>query len=68
MYSVGVWPETKQVVVAKGVISPLAAYAPIAAEIVMVNTPGVTSSDLSTFTYHHRRRPLYPFEPDATYG
>lgn len=67
MYSVGIWPERYRVVVAKGVMSPLAAYAPIAAEIVMVNTPGVTSSDLSTFTYHHRRRPLYPFEMDATY-
>ncbi|MHB8646051.1 MAG: M81 family metallopeptidase, partial [Thermomicrobiales bacterium] len=50
MYAVGVWPERYQVVVAKGVMSPLAAYAPVAAEIVMVNTPGVTSSDLSTFT------------------
>jgi microcystin degradation protein MlrC len=67
MYSVGIWPEKKQVIVAKGVNSPIAAYGPIAAEIVMVNTPGVTSSDLSTFTYHHRRRPLYPFEEDATY-
>jgi microcystin degradation protein MlrC len=67
MYSVGIWPERYQVVVAKGVMSPLAAYAPIAAEIVMVNTPGVTSSDLSTFTYHRRRRPLYPFEMEATY-
>ena len=43
--------------------SPSPAYAPIAAEIILVNTPGVTSSDLSTFTYRHRRRPLYPFEP-----
>ncbi|HEY8292976.1 MAG TPA: M81 family metallopeptidase [Thermomicrobiales bacterium] len=67
MYSLGIWPEKKQVIVAKGVNSPLAAYAPIAAEIIFVNTPGVTSSDLSTFTYHHRRRPLYPFEMDATY-
>jgi microcystin degradation protein MlrC len=67
MYSVGVWPERKQVVVAKGVHSPRPAYTPIAAEIVLVNTPGATSSDLSTFNYHHRRRPLYPFEEDATY-
>jgi hypothetical protein len=22
----------------------------------------VTSADLSRFTYHHRRRPLFPFE------
>ena len=44
-----------------------AAYAPIAAEIVLVNTPGVTTSDLSRFTYTRRRRPLYPFELDAAY-
>jgi microcystin degradation protein MlrC len=67
MYSVGVRPESFQVVVAKGVVSPRPAYAPIAAEIVLVNTPGVTTSDLSQFNYTRRRRPLYPFETDATY-
>src|SRR5439155_26738008 len=67
MYSVGVRPETKHVVVAKGVVSPRPAYEPIAAQVVLVNTPGVTTSDLSRFTYHRRRRPLYPFEPDAEY-
>jgi microcystin degradation protein MlrC len=68
MYSVGVRPETRHVVVAKGVHSPRPAYEPIAAQLVFVNTPGVTSSDLSRFRYQHRRRPLYPFEPDATYS
>jgi microcystin degradation protein MlrC len=67
MYSVGVQPERYKVVVAKGVQSPRPAYEPIAAEIVLVNTPGVTTSDLSYFTYEQRRRPLYPFEKDATY-
>jgi microcystin degradation protein MlrC len=67
MYSVGVWPERKRVIVAKGVHSPRPAYTPIAAEVILVDTPGATSSDLSTFTYHARRTPLYPFEPDATY-
>jgi microcystin degradation protein MlrC len=67
MYSVGVRPESKKVVVAKGVVSPRPAYEPIAAQIVLVNTPGVTTSDLSRFEYQHRRRPLYPFEPEATY-
>ena len=67
MYSVGVQPERYKVVVAKGVQSPRPAYEPIAAEIILVNTPGVTTSDLSYFTYQHRRRPLYPFEKDATY-
>ena len=63
--SVGVHPEDYQVVVAKGVVSPRPAYEPIAAEILLVNTPGVTSADLSTFRYHHRRRPLFPFERDG---
>jgi microcystin degradation protein MlrC len=67
MYSVGVQPERYKVVVAKGVQSPRPAYEPIAAEIVLVNTPGVTTSDLSTFAYRHRRRPLFPFEREATY-
>lgn len=67
MYSLGIRPEGKQIVVAKGVHSPRPAYGPIAAEIILVNTPGVTTSDLSLFAYEHRRRPLYPFEPEATY-
>lgn len=66
-YSVGVRPERFKVVVAKGVVSPRPAYMRIAKEIVLVNTPGVTTSDLSFFTYHRRRQPLYPFEPDTTY-
>jgi microcystin degradation protein MlrC len=67
MYSLGIRPEEKKVVVAKGVVSPRPAYQPIAAEIILVNTPGATTADLSFFNYQRRRRPLYPFEPDATY-
>ena len=67
MYSIGIFPERCRVVIAKGVVSPRAAYEPIAREIIMANTPGVTSADLSTFDYRHRRRPLYPFEEDARY-
>jgi microcystin degradation protein MlrC len=48
-------------------VAPRAAYEPIAAQILLVNTPGVTTADLSRFTYQRRRRPLYPFEPDAAY-
>lgn len=67
LYSLGIRPEAKRVIVAKGVVAPRAAYEPIAAQIMLVNTPGVTSSDLSGFAYVHRRRPLYPFESDAVY-
>ncbi len=67
MYHIGIWPEEYRVVVAKGVVSPRPAYQPIAAEIILVNTPGVTTADLSFFDYKRRRRPLYPFETDVTY-
>jgi microcystin degradation protein MlrC len=66
-YAVGVRPEDYHVIVAKGVVSPRPAYQPIAAEMLQVNTAGASSADLSTFEYHRRRRPLYPFERDATY-
>jgi microcystin degradation protein MlrC len=67
IYSIGIRPEGRRIIVAKGVVAPRAAYEPIAAQILLVNTPGVTAADLSRFTYHRRRRPLYPFEPDAAY-
>jgi len=67
MYSAGIVPERYKVVVAKGVVSPRPAYEPIASRIILVNTPGVTTSDLSFFEYHRRRTPLYPFEEDARY-
>ena len=60
--SLGIRPEERRVIVAKGTISPQAAYRPIAGKVILVNTPGDTSSDLNLFTYKHRRKPLHPFE------
>ena len=68
MYHIGIIPERYKIVVAKGVVSPRPAYQPIAGKVILVNTPGVTTADMSTFTYHHRRIPLYPMELDAEYG
>jgi microcystin degradation protein MlrC len=58
----GLDPKRFQVIVAKGVHAPVAAYAPVCPTLIRVNTPGVTSADLTHFAYRHRRRPLYPFE------
>lgn len=63
--SCGLDPATFQVLVAKGVHAPVAAYAPICRHLVRVSTPGVTSADLTRLTYHCRRRPLFPFEPET---
>jgi hypothetical protein len=27
-----------------------------------VNTPGVTTADMTTLPFRHRRRPMFPFE------
>lgn len=60
--SLGLDPLSYKAIVAKGVHSPMAAYGPIAREVLQVDTPGVTSADLSRFSYRHRPRPLWPFE------
>ncbi|KKN36795.1 hypothetical protein LCGC14_0769950 [marine sediment metagenome] len=65
--SAGIMPEHKQIIVAKGVVAPRGAYEPISAKIILVNTPGATDADLSRWQYQHRRRPLFPFETDASY-
>lgn len=67
MYHIGIFPEHYRIVVAKGVVSPRPAYQPIAGKVIIVNTPGVTTADLTTFQYHRRREPLYPLETDAMY-
>jgi microcystin degradation protein MlrC len=66
--SAGVEPERFRVLVAKGVNAPLAAYAPVCRHLLRVDTPGVTSADLSRLAYRRRRRPMFPFERDATYS
>lgn len=65
--SLGVHPERKQILIAKGVVAPRAAYEPVSAEIVLADTPGVTSDNPKHFTYQRRRRPLYPMEEDAPF-
>ena len=67
MYSAGVDPTKYRVIVAKGVVSPRPAYQPIAKEIILVNTPGVTTSDLGYFEYRQRRGNLFPFDRNADY-
>lgn len=60
----GVEPTDYQVLVAKGVNAPIAAYAPVCPRRIRVNTPGVTVADMRQLEFHHRRRPLFPFETD----
>lgn len=65
--SLGIRPEHKDILIVKGVVAPRAAYEPVAGEVVLVDTPGVTSDDPRRFTYTRRRRPLFPLEANAVY-
>jgi microcystin degradation protein MlrC len=51
-----------QVIVAKGVHAPVAAYQAVCKMIIRVNTPGPTMADMRQMTYKNRRRPMFPFE------
>ena len=62
MTSIGLAPADFQVLIAKGVHAPTAAYAPVSRRLIRVDTPGATTADMRRFTYRYRRRPLYPFE------
>ena len=63
--ALGLEPLNMKIIVAKGVHSPRPAMEPIAKQMIWVASPGVTTADLSTFTYRKRRVPLYPLEPDT---
>jgi len=58
----GLDPADFRILVAKGVIAPIAAYREVCKTFIRVSTPGCTSADLATFDYRHRRRPMFPFE------
>jgi microcystin degradation protein MlrC len=61
--SVGIDPTRARIIVVKAAIAYRAAYAPIAAEIIDVDTPGVTAVNPARFTYRHIHRPMFPIDP-----
>lgn len=60
--SLGLEVQQAQIVVVKSPAAFRAAYAPLAAEIMVVDAPGVCSPDLRALPYQHVRRPLYPLD------
>lgn len=57
-----IFPMEFDVIVAKGVNAPIAAYALVCQTILQVDTPGVTQADMTMFRYMNRRKPIFPFE------
>lgn len=57
--SLGIYPERQKILVAKGTIAPRAAYEPVAAEIVMVDTPGATSVNPGRYEFKQARKGMW---------
>jgi microcystin degradation protein MlrC len=64
---VGIDPLREKILVVKSTIHYRAAFEPIAKEIVEVDAPGLSSSNLARFQYRRVRRPIFPLDPDTVY-
>lgn len=62
--SCGIYPERQRILTVKGAIAPRAAYEPVAAKIIEVDTPGLTAVNPARFEYRRVRRPLVGLDPD----
>ncbi len=59
LVSLGIFPEYMKILVAKGTIAPRAAYEPISARIIEVDSGGVTGMNPARFTYQRIRPGLF---------
>lgn len=62
LLSLGIDPQRHKAIIVKGVTAPRAAYDPIAARVIAVDSPGVSQAGPESFVYHNRPRPLFPLE------
>ncbi|HKG25477.1 MAG TPA: MlrC C-terminal domain-containing protein, partial [Thermomicrobiales bacterium] len=63
----GIEPAGRRVIGLKGKGHFRAAFEPIASEVILVEGPGITGSDLSRLTFKHVRRPIWPLDAGVTY-
>jgi microcystin degradation protein MlrC len=59
LISNGVYPQRQKILVAKGTTAPRAAYLPVAARIIEVNSAGATDVNPGRFTFKQVRRPMH---------
>ena len=60
---VGIEPTDERILVIKSTIHYRAAFEPIAASIIEVDAPGLSSSNLDRYAFAHVRRPIFPLDP-----
>jgi microcystin degradation protein MlrC len=57
--SLGIAPEQQRLLVAKGAVAPRAAYEPVSARLIEVDSGGATAIGRPASAYRHARRTLY---------
>lgn len=60
--SLGIYPERQRILVAKGTIAPRAAYEPVSASVVPVDSPGSTAVNPARFKFVRLREKLWGME------
>ncbi|HJZ49406.1 MAG TPA: MlrC C-terminal domain-containing protein [Roseiflexaceae bacterium] len=65
--SVGLEPCDARIVIVKSPAAFRAAYEPLAAEIAVIDAPGVCSPNLRALPFIHARRPIYPLDEIASW-
>ncbi|HEY8448144.1 MAG TPA: M81 family metallopeptidase [Thermomicrobiales bacterium] len=66
--SVGIDPARQKIIVVKAAVRWRGGYQPITKHSIDVDTPGLGSVNLSSFTFKHVRRPIFPLDPDTTWS
>jgi microcystin degradation protein MlrC len=64
---VGLDPLAHKVLVVKSTMHYRAAFEPIARQIIEVDAPGLSSSNLARFAFTRVRRPIFPLDPETTW-
>lgn len=62
LLSLGVRPQAHKLLIVKGVTAPRAAYDPVSARTIPVDTEGVTQAGPESFDFKRRPRPLFPLD------
>ena len=65
--SLGEEPAEARIVQVKSPAAFRAAYGEIADEILIIESPGIATPQLSALPWRHIRRPIYPLDPDVTF-
>ena len=64
LYSIGIDPRDKKIIVLKSAVHFRAAYEGLAKEIIDLDAPGLEEQDPMKIEYRNRRKPLYPLDRD----